>query len=105
MAISMAMRIRWYGAERRAHRPVRQVQGYPRCHWTPPSDDYSPRIAPADAMVIDFGGGGEGKSSPGGNEERIKGGSQQTEEGRSQRGLTTTKSLAGDGGGRRQEEG
>jgi hypothetical protein len=54
MAISMAMRIRWYGAERRAHRPVRQVQGYPRCHWTPPLDDYSPRIAPADAMVIDF---------------------------------------------------
>jgi hypothetical protein len=56
-------------------------------------------------MVIDFGGGGEGKSSPGGNQERIKGGSQQMEEGRSQRGLTTTKGLAGDGGGRRQEEG
>ena len=38
----------------RAHRPTKHVQGYPRCHWTPPSGDYSPRIAPADAMVIDF---------------------------------------------------
>ena len=26
-----------------------------RCNWTPPSGKYSPRIAPADAMVIDFG--------------------------------------------------
>ena len=39
----------------RAHRPVKQIWGYPRCHWTPPSGEYSPRIAPADAMVIDFG--------------------------------------------------
>jgi len=38
------------------HRPVRQVQGYPRCHCTPQSGKYSPRrVAPADAMVIDFG--------------------------------------------------
>jgi hypothetical protein len=37
------------------HHPVRQVKGYPRCHWTPPSGKYSPRIAPADAMVINFG--------------------------------------------------
>ena len=27
----------------------------PRCHWTPPSGEYLPRIAPANAMVIDFG--------------------------------------------------
>ncbi len=39
----------------RAHRPVRQVEVYPRCHWTPPLGNYLPRIAPADAMVIDFG--------------------------------------------------
>jgi hypothetical protein len=39
----------------RAHHPVRQVSGYPRCHWTPPSGEYLPRIAPVDAMVIDFG--------------------------------------------------
>ena len=38
-----------------AHRPVRQVLGYPRCHCTPPSGNYLPHIAPADAMVIDFG--------------------------------------------------
>ena len=44
-------------------------------------------------------------SHPRGNEERTKGCSQQTEEGRWQRGLTTTKGLAGDGGGRRQEGG
>jgi hypothetical protein len=42
----------------RVHPPVlRQIQGYPRCHWTPPLGEYSPRIAPADAdaMVIYFG--------------------------------------------------
>ena len=42
-------------------------------------------------------------SHPPGNEERTRGGSQQTEEGRSQQGLMTTKGLAGDGSGRRQE--
>jgi hypothetical protein len=48
----------------------------------------------------------EGRAShPPGNEVRTKGGSQQTEEGRLQRGLTTTKGLAGYGGGRRQEGG
>ncbi len=31
------------------------LEGYPRCHCTPPSGKYLPRIAPADAMVIDFG--------------------------------------------------
>ena len=31
------------------------LEGYPRCLWTPPSGEYLPRIAPADAMVIDFG--------------------------------------------------
>jgi hypothetical protein len=40
LAISMAMRIRRYNAER---------------HWTPPLGDYLSRIVPADAMVIDFG--------------------------------------------------
>jgi hypothetical protein len=55
LAISMAMRIRWYGAERIAQ------YGRPRAtldatgHWTPPLGKYSPRIAPADALVIDFG--------------------------------------------------
>jgi hypothetical protein len=34
---------------------IGQILGYPRCHWTPPSGDYSPCIAPADTMVIDFG--------------------------------------------------
>jgi len=29
-------------------------QGYLRSHWTPPLGKYLPRIAPADAMVIDF---------------------------------------------------
>ena len=37
------------------HRAVRQVSGYPRCHHMPPSGEYSPRIAPVDAMDIDFG--------------------------------------------------
>jgi len=38
----------------RVHRPVWQVLGYPICHWTPPSGKYSPHIALADAMVINF---------------------------------------------------
>ena len=37
-----------------AHRPMQHVQGYLRSHWTPPLGKYSPHIAPADAMVIDF---------------------------------------------------
>jgi hypothetical protein len=39
----------------RAHRPVWQVWGYPRCHHMPPLGKYLPRNTPADAMVIDFG--------------------------------------------------
>ncbi len=53
----------------RAHRPTKNVQVYPRWHWTyprwhwtyprrhwtPPSGEYSPCIAPVDTMVIDFG--------------------------------------------------
>jgi len=31
------------------------LEGYPRCLWAPPSGKHSPRIAPADAMVINFG--------------------------------------------------
>ena len=46
-----------------AHPPVRQVRipqygssrAKPRCHHMPPLGKYSPCIAPADAMVIDFG--------------------------------------------------
>jgi hypothetical protein len=37
-----------------AHCPMQHVQGYLRSHWTPPLGKYSPHIAPADAMVIDF---------------------------------------------------
>ena len=33
---------------------MQHVQGYLRSHWTPPLGKYSPHIAPADAMVIDF---------------------------------------------------
>ncbi len=41
----------------RSHRPVpvRQVQGYHRCHWTPPLGNFLHRIAPANTMVINFG--------------------------------------------------
>ena len=53
-AILVAMRIRRYG--------VKCITQYGRSratlgatgHWTPPSGEYSPRIATADAMVIDF---------------------------------------------------
>ena len=38
----------------RAHHPTKHVQSYLRSHWTPTLGDYSPRIALADAMVIDF---------------------------------------------------
>ena len=51
-AISMAMRIRWYGAkciaQYRRSRATLDATG--RRHWT-----ILPRIDPADAMVIDFG--------------------------------------------------
>jgi hypothetical protein len=44
----MAMQIKQYG--------VKRIPQYgPRCHWKPPWGEYSPRIALADAMVIDFG--------------------------------------------------
>ena len=48
----MAMRIRWYGAER--------IAQYGRSRATldatkPPSGKYLSRIAPADTMVVDFG--------------------------------------------------
>ncbi len=47
----MAMRIRRYGAKHIAQ------YGRSRAtrHWTLPSGNYLPRIAPADAMVINFG--------------------------------------------------
>ena len=34
--------------------PMQHVQGYLRSHWTPPSGKYLSKIAPADAVVIDF---------------------------------------------------
>jgi hypothetical protein len=33
---------------------MKNVQGYLRSYWTPPLGKYLPRIAPADAMVIDL---------------------------------------------------
>jgi hypothetical protein len=33
---------------------MKHVQGYLISHWTPPSGDYLPCIALADAMVINF---------------------------------------------------
>ena len=33
---------------------MQHVQGYLRSHWMPPLGKYSPHIAPADAMVINF---------------------------------------------------
>jgi hypothetical protein len=33
---------------------MQHILGYIRSHWTPPSDKYSPSIAPAAAMVINF---------------------------------------------------
>jgi len=39
----------------RGHHPMKQVRGYLRSHWTPSSSKYLPRIALADAMVVDFG--------------------------------------------------
>jgi hypothetical protein len=48
-AFLVAMRIRRYGAERIAW------YGRSDSPWTPPSGNYLPRIAPADAMVIDLG--------------------------------------------------
>ncbi len=39
----------------RAHRSVRQVYGYPRCHHMPPLGEYLPPITPVVAMVINFG--------------------------------------------------
>ena len=44
VAISMAM---WIS--------VGTVPSGPICHWTPPSGEYLSCIAPADALVIDFG--------------------------------------------------
>jgi hypothetical protein len=35
----------------RWHCPMQQVQGYSGSHWTPPSGDYSLRIAPVAAMA------------------------------------------------------
>jgi len=36
------------------HRPMEHVQGFMRSHWTPPSGENSPCIAPAEAIVIHF---------------------------------------------------
>ena len=34
---------------------MQQIHGYTQCHWMPPLGKYLPHIAPADAMVINFG--------------------------------------------------
>ena len=52
LAISMAMSMRWYGAKRIAH--YCRSRATLDAGWTPPPGEYSSRIAPADAMVIDF---------------------------------------------------
>ena len=51
----MAMRIRRYNAERIAQYGRSRAILDATCHWTLPSGKYSPRITPADAMVINFG--------------------------------------------------
>jgi hypothetical protein len=38
-----------------AHCPMERIQGFTHCHWMQPSDKYTCRIAPAAAMVIEFG--------------------------------------------------
>jgi hypothetical protein len=50
----MAMRIRRYDAERITQYGRSRATLY-ASHHMPPLVEYSPRIAPADAMVIDFG--------------------------------------------------
>jgi hypothetical protein len=49
----MAMQIRRYDAERIAQ--YSKFRATTICPWMLPSGKYSPRIAPADAMVINFG--------------------------------------------------
>ena len=51
----MAMRIRRYDAERIAQYGRSRATLDAISHQTPPLGEYLPRIAPADAMVIDFG--------------------------------------------------
>jgi hypothetical protein len=56
LAISMAMRIRRYSAERIAQSGRSRATLDATGRRTPPSGEYLPRIAPADTMVlIDFG--------------------------------------------------
>jgi hypothetical protein len=38
-------------AQYEAHCPMQHFQGYSRSHWTPPSSDYSLRIAPVAARA------------------------------------------------------
>jgi hypothetical protein len=50
--IWMAMRIRRYGDKDITQYIAGLV--HPRCHWTPPSGKYLPRIAPADTSKLEF---------------------------------------------------
>jgi hypothetical protein len=43
-----------------AHRPMEDVKGNIRGHWTPPPSDYLHRNAPAAARVIGFGSHNQG---------------------------------------------
>ena len=55
LAILMAMRIRRYSAAHIAQWGRSRATLDARCHdWNLPSGDYSPRITPADAMVINL---------------------------------------------------
>jgi hypothetical protein len=53
LAISMAMRIRWYNAKHIARdgRSRTTLDAIIRCHWA----SICPCITPADVIVIDFG--------------------------------------------------
>ena len=51
----MAMRIRWYSAEHIAQYGRSRATLDATGHWMPPLGKYSPLIAPADALVINFG--------------------------------------------------
>ena len=43
------------GVQCGAHRPMEHIWGFTRSHWMPPSVQCLRRIAPAAAMVDDFG--------------------------------------------------
>jgi len=52
-----------------AHRPMEDVMGYIRGHWTLPPGNYLHRIAPAAARVIGFGTHNQGCDGENGTSE------------------------------------